>query len=75
MTCEQCSDEGKRSKVYPGPSSVTLMHWQPYNDEDGNYVSNDPNTHTTEYDCSNGHRWIERITRGIRSVEQLTAKE
>lgn len=59
MICEKCRAEGKRSKVHIGSTMKTLMAGpQPYYDEDGNYVRPpDPNTVTTEYRCSNGHRW------------------
>ena len=47
----------------------TLLYFQPYYDEDGNYQSIDPNTYTTEYTCSNNHSFsvskcgdIEKIT-------------
>lgn len=47
----------------------TLLYFQPYYDEDGNYHNTDHNTYTTEYACSNGHSFsiakcgeIEKIT-------------
>ena len=49
MICEQCREQGLKSKVFPGTTFVTAMAWQPYYDEDGNYVNNDPNVHTTDY--------------------------
>lgn len=58
MKCPQCVKEGKKSIVYPGSSSTTNMHWDPYYDEDGKYHSHDPNHHTKDYCCSKGHMWI-----------------
>ena len=57
MICNYCKNEGLRSKVYIGTVSVTTMGWQPYYDEDGNFVSEDPNIMTQEYSCSNKHCW------------------
>lgn len=59
MRCPECEREGKKSKVYVGMSTRTLMGWQPYYDEDGKFHNDDPNHTTTEYDCSNGHKWKE----------------
>ena len=64
MICPQCEAAGERSRVYPGVVSVTAMGWQPYYDEDGVYVNNDPNTRAQHFECSNGHKWIDRTTRG-----------
>lgn len=59
MICRKCREAGQRSKVYPGGTLRTLMARMPdYYDEDGNLVRpRDPNIHTTEYRCSNDHRW------------------
>ncbi len=59
MKCPECVKRGNKSKVYVGCSSTTLVGWIPYYDEDGKFVSNDPNTTTTSYSCSLGHRWSE----------------
>ena len=58
MKCPKCEEEGKRSKVYVGGSSSTLLGWTPYYDEDGNYHNNDPNRITTNYSCSEGHNFM-----------------
>ena len=71
MICEQCKDEGKRSKVYPGMSYVTALGWQPFYDEDGNFVNDDPNITTTTYRCSNSHRWQTKTSRGATHTERL----
>jgi hypothetical protein len=60
MICPECSVEGRKSKVYPGLSTVTLMASAPYYDEDGEYHDHDPNITTTRFACSNGHDWQEK---------------
>lgn len=57
MKCEKCVEEGTTSEVYPGGGTSTLMYCPPYYDEQGKYHHHDRNTHTTDYRCSNGHRW------------------
>jgi len=59
MKCPQCIKEGKKSTVYPGVSTTTLMYFPPFYDEDGKYHHHDGNTITTSYGCSNGHKWTE----------------
>jgi hypothetical protein len=34
MKCPKCVEEGEKSQVYPGLTSVTCMGYQPYYDED-----------------------------------------
>lgn len=60
MKCPFCQEENKESNVYPGYGGSTLLGHTPYYDKDGMYHNHDPNTHTREYKCSNGHRWEER---------------
>lgn len=59
MICPNCKKEGKRSKVTSFGGSVTLMGWQPFWDEDGKAHYHDPNIHSSQYNCSNGHTWKE----------------
>ena len=59
MKCPECQKEDKKSKVFIGPSSTTLIAAFPYYDEDGKYQCNNPNKTTTSYNCSNGHVWTE----------------
>ena len=59
MICEQCKEEGKKSKVYVGLTKKTTITWIPYYDEEGRYVNADPNVTTTEYACTNGHDFQE----------------
>jgi len=62
MKCKECINEGKKSRISPGMSSTTLAYYQPYYDEDGKYHHHDANITTTEYSCSNGHRWSENTS-------------
>ena len=57
MKCPECVAADQRSHVYVGYSSTTLLDFAPYYDEDGNWHYHDPNTCTTSYSCSNGHKW------------------
>lgn len=59
VVCAECRDEGERSRVYPGPTTRTLMAGHRYYDEDGRLHISDPNKTTTAYVCSRGHRWEE----------------
>lgn len=60
MICEQCKEEGKKSTVTPGASSVTVLVPNNYYDEAGNFHQHDGNTTTTPYRCSNGHKWSDK---------------
>jgi len=57
MKCPECVSEGKKSIVYPGSSSTTLMGFQRYYDEDGVFHEHDPNDIQSHYSCGNGHQW------------------
>ena len=59
MFCPGCKEQGLKSKIYVGASTTTLLGFTPFYDEEGNYHCHDPNTITTSYSCSNGHRWQE----------------
>lgn len=63
MKCPICIAEGEASCVTLGMSFTTCMGWTTgYYNEKGNWVvNNDPNKTTTEYSCSNGHRWKETV--------------
>ena len=63
MKCPFCVEENKNSCVYPGVSTSTLLAWTPYHyDENGEVVwSENPNTITTQYRCSNGHTWTVEV--------------
>lgn len=55
--CPVCVSEGKRSEVYEGMSSGTLLATHSYYDADGKHHYVDPNIVTTRYSCSRGHRF------------------
>ncbi len=61
MKCPECIETDQQSNVYPGSTTVTLMGYQTYYDEDGVYHHHDPNRHTTGYSCSNGHQWQKSV--------------
>lgn len=59
MKCPRCETAGEASRVFaPMVSMSTLMAHQAYWDEAGVYHSHDPNWDTSEYSCSNRHRWV-----------------
>jgi hypothetical protein len=60
MICEKCRGEGQRSTVEIGPSFTTAAMGRTFYDEEGAHHRHDPNTTTTEYSCSRGHKWQER---------------
>lgn len=64
MKCPICTKKGFKSYVYVGGSMSTLMYAQPYYDEEGNFHCDDPNTTTTSYSCSKGHKWRVASCRG-----------
>lgn len=56
--CPECHEKHEKSKVYNMGSTSTLIggggeYW----DEEGEYHSHNPNTITTSYRCSKGHKW------------------
>jgi len=59
MICQQCKEQGLKSRVTVGSSSVTLLYCYPFYDEEGNYHYHDSNTTITVYECSHGHTWRE----------------
>jgi hypothetical protein len=62
MKCQECESSGQRSKVFSdGYSLVTAMGGgESFWDEDGVRHRHDPNTSTTGFSCSAGHRWSTR---------------
>lgn len=58
MKCPECAENGLTSKVYSQGQTSTLMGGGgPYWGEDGVLHRHDPNTITSGFRCSNGHRW------------------
>ena len=62
MICPQCKSEGKKSEVYMGYGYTTSMCCPSYYDEEGRLHDHDGNITTTNYHCSNGHRWTEKTS-------------
>ena len=62
MICKECKKKGLKSIVYPGVGQTTAMYFIPFYDEEGNYHDHDANTITTDYTCSNGHKWSKKTT-------------
>ncbi len=60
--CPTCENKRLKSYVYPGLTTTTLAHYSPFYDKDGRYHHHDANTLTTEYHCSNGHKWTEHTS-------------
>lgn len=64
MKCPECERLDLRSRVnVPMGSMVMAMACPSYYDEDGKYHNHDFNSATSEYSCSQGHRWVQ-TTRG-----------
>lgn len=57
--CPVCQEKGLKSRAYYKYSTRTLMGWETYWDEEGNYHSEDPNHTTSYFYCSLGHEWHE----------------
>lgn len=65
MKCEKCVEEGRKSRIYePGGGATTLAYYAPYYDEEGTRHIHDGNTTTSEWSCSNGHKWSFRTRSG-----------
>ena len=65
MICQKCRDSGLKSTVHPGMSYTTF-----YYDENGLYQgsTDDSNTTTTEYRCSQGHKWQTKYRGGQTKI-------
>jgi len=63
MKCEKCVSEGEQSSIQaPAGGVSTAIASAPYYDNEGIYHHHDPNSFTSAYSCSRGHRWV-RSTR------------
>ncbi|MCK4446980.1 MAG: hypothetical protein KAW56_07855 [Candidatus Marinimicrobia bacterium] len=71
--CPVCQKKGLKSRVYYKYSTRTLMGWETYWDEEGNYHNEDPNYTTSYFRCSLGHEWHEiNYGTGKTSFAQIT---
>jgi len=62
--CPECQRMGLKSKIYVSGGYATLLGWEPFYDEAGNYHSHDPNVHISYITCTHGHRYMRRIELG-----------
>lgn len=60
MICEECKNQGLKSRVHEEYTSKSLMFNQVYYDEEGKHHHHDMNTLTTYYACSNGHNFVKK---------------
>ncbi len=58
MKCPECEKENLESIIYKKGNSSTLVNYMPFYDKEGNYHNHDKNIATSDYKCSNGHRFI-----------------
>lgn len=61
MICQTCVSENKKSTIQEGYTTSTCAGGGFFYDENGKKHYHDPNTHTTRYCCSNGHKWSEKV--------------
>lgn len=59
MICPECAINDTKSTVHGGGCTSTCMGYDTFYDEDGRYHRHDPNTVSTSYQCSQGHKWTE----------------
>lgn len=64
VLCPVCVKNGLKSTVRRGATTETCMAWDIYYDEGGVYHSDNPNSYTTVWYCSQGHEWIETYQYG-----------
>jgi hypothetical protein len=56
VKCPVCVREGLESTLRGGNMSMTTdMYFPPWYDKEGVYHRHDGNTHTDQWECSNGH--------------------
>lgn len=61
--CVKCEEEGKSYIIQKGWTSGTAADCPPFWDETGKYHNHDCNSYETQYNCNNGHHWIEKSPR------------
>lgn len=57
MKCPECEANGQKSQVYERSRTMTLVAITPSYDEEGRAHIHEANTTTTDFECSNGHRF------------------
>ncbi len=63
IICETCQEQGLKSTVQSSYSMSTCLGYHDFYDEDGNQHCHDPNTTTTDFTCSNGHKFTKKSKR------------
>jgi len=58
MICPVCKEAGLTSTVIEMGTSSTCLGFLRYHDEAGVPHSHNPNKHTTDFRCSNGHNFV-----------------
>lgn len=61
--CPECVKADLKSKLFDRGSGSTLLGnaGQSFYDEEGVWHRHDPNIITQVWECSNGHKWTERL--------------
>jgi len=62
VICPKCKEQGRKSTISIGMSTITAAYYAPYYDQEGIYHYHDGNNRTDGYICSNGHRIVVRGT-------------
>lgn len=57
VLCAACQKDNKKSIVHSGISMSTMISCPSFFDEEGRQHKHDTNKRTTDYHCSEGHRW------------------
>lgn len=57
MKCIECDSEA----VYDNGIETTAMYFQPFIDDNGKTHIHDQNIKHQHFECSNGHKWVERV--------------
>jgi len=60
INCPVCRENGSDSQVMITSESQTYMKCLPYIGKGGKQHLHDSNIFSTEYECSNGHKWVDR---------------
>ena len=74
MRCTWCVITGKCSSVFVGASAASAQAGLSYWDTDDVFHHHDPTALTTEYACSNGHRWRVETRYGCKGCGKGASK-
>lgn len=63
MKCPHCVEKNLKSSIQKADAGhTTALSCPPYYDEEGKYHYHDSNVETSNYQCSNGHRFTKKRT-------------